>query len=80
MGDQPIAPEVRIGHVHLKGLDRGEYCEFGDGDVDLTPVLQSLLASGYRGGFTVEYEGRFDGTLRLWQSVDRAGRTIAALA
>ena len=58
-----------IGHVHLKGIDRGEFCEFGAGDVDLLPVLRALEAHGYRGGFSVEYEGRRDGTLRLYQSV-----------
>jgi sugar phosphate isomerase/epimerase len=61
-----------VGHVHLKGLERGEYCEFGEGDVDLGPVLQSLLDGGYGGRFTVEYEGHADGTLRLYRSVARA--------
>ena len=61
-----------VGHVHLKGIEHGEYCEFGIGDVDLGPVVQSLIASGYTGRFTVEYEGRFDGTLRLYRSVKRA--------
>jgi sugar phosphate isomerase/epimerase len=68
-----------VGHVHLKGLDDGEYCEFGDGDVDLAPLLASLLTSGYAGGFTVEYEGRFDGTLRLYRSVGRARADLSAL-
>jgi sugar phosphate isomerase/epimerase len=61
-----------VGHVHLKGLAGGEYCEFGDGDVDLGPVLRSLVEEGYDGRFTVEYEGRADGTLRLYRSVQRA--------
>jgi len=61
-----------VGHVHLKGLERGEYCEFGVGDVDLGPIVHTLVASGYTGRFTVEYEGRFDGSLRLYQSVKRA--------
>jgi sugar phosphate isomerase/epimerase len=61
-----------VGHVHLKGLDAGQYCEFGAGDVDLTPVVRSLVGGGYDGRFTVEYEGRFDGTLRLYRSVKRA--------
>jgi len=65
-----------IGHVHLKGLDQGEFCEFGMGTVDLHPVLQALESGGYRGGFTVEYEGRHDGTLRLYQSVLRARAVI----
>jgi sugar phosphate isomerase/epimerase len=65
-----------VGHVHLKGLERGEFCEFGAGDVDLTPVLRALESHGYRGGFSVEYEGPHDGTLRLYQSVKRAQSVI----
>jgi sugar phosphate isomerase/epimerase len=65
-----------VGHVHLKGLDRGEYCEFGEGDVDLEPVVRSLLDGGYGGRFTVEYEGRSDNTLRLYRSVQRARRRL----
>jgi sugar phosphate isomerase/epimerase len=61
-----------VGHVHLKGLKNGEYCEFGEGDVDLTPVIRTLLDRGYAGSFSVEYEGPFDGTLRLYRSVARA--------
>ena len=71
---------VVVGHVHLKGLEKGEFCEFGVGDVDLLPVLQALDSYGYRGGFTVEYEGRHDGTLRLYQSVHRAQSAVAHLA
>jgi sugar phosphate isomerase/epimerase len=69
-----------IGHVHLKGLDRGELCEFGVGDVDLTPVLRSLLTHGYTGSFTVEYEGAFDRTVRLYQSVRRAETVLKELS
>jgi sugar phosphate isomerase/epimerase len=65
--------------MHLKGLDGGAYCEFGKGDVDLTPILRSLLAQQYGGQFTVEYEGPFDSTLRLYQSVDRARAVIESL-
>ena len=61
-----------VGHVHLKGLQNGEYCEFGEGDVDLVPVIRRLLDQGYAGSFSVEYEGPFDGTLRLYRSVARA--------
>jgi sugar phosphate isomerase/epimerase len=70
----------RVGHVHLKGLDRGEFCEFGAGDVDLLPVLRALHVSGYTGGFSVEYEGRHDGTLRLFQSVLRAREAVASVS
>ena len=66
-----------LSHVHLKGLDRGEFCEFGIGDVDLTPIVRAMVRDGYTGDFTVEYEGPYDGTLRLYQSVQRA-RTIVA--
>jgi len=69
-----------VAHVHLKGLAAGRYCEFGEGDVDLAPVLQSLVAGGYRGQFTVEYEGPYDGTLRLYRSVQRARAAIERFA
>jgi sugar phosphate isomerase/epimerase len=69
-----------VGHVHLKGLERGEFCEFGEGDVDLQPVLQALDSYGYRGAFSVEYEGPHDGTLRLYQSVARARSVVRSLA
>jgi sugar phosphate isomerase/epimerase len=65
-----------VGHVHLKGLEKGEFCEFGAGDIDLRPVLQMLDGFGYTGGFSVEYEGPHDGTLRLYQSVLRARAVI----
>jgi sugar phosphate isomerase/epimerase len=69
-----------VAHVHLKGLDHGEFCEFGRGDVDLTPLLRRLLQQGYTGDFTVEYEGMFDGTVRLYQSLARARAVITALS
>lgn len=75
-GADPIAALDRlarfVGHVHLKGLDKGDYCEFGEGEVDLAPFVRALESHGYEGRFTVEYEGRFDGTLRLYRSVQRA--------
>jgi sugar phosphate isomerase/epimerase len=61
-----------IGHVHLKGLAGGEYCEFGQGDVDVDAIARSLDDGGYRNHFAVEYEGPFDGTLRLYRSVGHA--------
>ena len=69
-----------IGHVHLKGTLRGECCEFGVGDVDLQPLLRSLLSGGYGGSFTVEYEGRDDRTVRLYTSVQRAMAALDAAA
>jgi sugar phosphate isomerase/epimerase len=67
----------RIAHVHLKGLANGRYCEFGQGDVDLSPSLDALMTGGYTGSFSVEYEGHDDGTLRLYRSVQAARREVA---
>jgi sugar phosphate isomerase/epimerase len=68
-----------IAHVHLKGWDGSGNCEFGSGDVDLTPLLRDLLGSGYRGAFTVEYEGPFDRTVRLYESFRRAQAVVSGL-
>ncbi|HEX6463228.1 MAG TPA: sugar phosphate isomerase/epimerase [Vicinamibacterales bacterium] len=68
-----------IGHVHLKGYDGEHFCEFGQGTVDLGPALEALITGGYRGPFTVEYEGAGDRTLRLYTSVQRARDTIRRL-
>jgi sugar phosphate isomerase/epimerase len=66
-----------VAHVHLKGLwGPGEYCEFGEGLVDLRPVIGSLLGSGYPGGFTVEYEGPHDKTVRLYRGYQAARAVI----
>jgi sugar phosphate isomerase/epimerase len=69
-----------IGHVHLKGTVDGACAEFGVGDVDLAPLLRSMIGGGYAGRFTVEYEGTFDRTVRLYESVRRARAVIASLA
>jgi sugar phosphate isomerase/epimerase len=69
-----------VAHVHLKGLDQAAgFCEFGRGRVDLTPELRMLLDGGYEGGFTVEYEGPFDRTVRLYESLHCAQMTIGRL-
>jgi len=68
-----------VDHVHLKGIAGDEFCEFGSGDVDLRPVLQSLVQNGYRGAFTVEYEGPFDRTIRLYVGVLAAKQTLESL-
>ena len=68
-----------IAHVHLKGYERGGFCEFGAGEIDLTPVLDRLVSGGYRGAFTVEYEGTFDRTLRLFLGVRNATAAIERL-
>lgn len=68
-----------IGHVHLKGYDGEHFCEFGQGTVDLHPALEALIGGGYRGAFTVEYEGAGDRTQRLYTSVQRARDVIRRL-
>jgi sugar phosphate isomerase/epimerase len=68
-----------VAHVHLKGYEGGEFCEFGVGEVDLMPVLTQLIEGGYRGAFTVEYEGAFDRTLRLYEGVRNARAAIDRL-
>jgi sugar phosphate isomerase/epimerase len=69
-----------VAHVHLKGIDHaGGFCEFGSGRVDLTPTLRALVDDGYRGGFSVEYEGPRDRTLRLYEGLRCARSTIAGL-
>ena len=65
-----------IGHLHLKGLENGEFCEFGVGDVDLTPVFEVLVDHAFAGSFSVEYEGHFDKTVRLYESMKRARAAI----
>ena len=68
-----------VGHVHLKGYDGEHFCEFGQGTVDLGPMLEALIHGGYRGAFTVEYEGVGDRTVRLYTSVQRARSVIGRL-
>jgi sugar phosphate isomerase/epimerase len=68
-----------VGHVHLKGYDGEHFCEFGQGTVDLRPMLDALIRGGYGGAFTVEYEGAGDRTLRLYTSVQRARSIIGRL-
>ena len=72
LDDALTALQPFIAHVHLKGYTRGIFCGFGVGDVDLIPAIRSLIASGYAGAFTVEYEGPGDRTKELVESVDRA--------
>src|SRR5262249_62404542 len=61
-----VAPFVA--HAHLKGLADGDYCEFGAGDVDLTPVLRAMLAGGYAGRVSLGDRGSLGGTRRPYQN------------
>lgn len=78
--DALAALQPHVAHVHLKGLAGREFCGFGEGEVDLMPALQRLLAGGYAGAFTVEYEGAGDRTVRLYESVSRAQAALDALS
>jgi sugar phosphate isomerase/epimerase len=70
-----------VAHVHLKGLeDDKHFCEFGRGRVDLVPVIRTLISNGYDGGFTVEYEGAFDRTVRLFEGFRTAQAVISDVA
>jgi sugar phosphate isomerase/epimerase len=68
-----------VAHVHLKGMLDDGYCEFGEGKVDLLPVIRKLIAGGYQGAFTVEYEGSFDRTLRLYKGLETARAALREL-
>jgi sugar phosphate isomerase/epimerase len=68
-----------VAHVHLKGYDGEHFCGFGEGTVDLHPMLEALVKGGYRGAFTVEYEGAGDRTIRLYTSVQRARSAVGRL-
>jgi sugar phosphate isomerase/epimerase len=68
-----------VAHVHLKGLDHGKFCEFGGGQVDLTPIVQRLVESGYPGAFSVEYEGTGDPTMKLFEGYTRAKNLLDRL-
>ncbi len=57
-----------ISHVHLKGLTGGNYCEFGDGDISFNGIIKDLVQNGYKGNFSLEYEGVNDRTVRLLKS------------
>lgn len=50
----------RIAYTHWKDVWVREgalhYCALGDGITDWTPVVQALIADGYDGYWTIEYE------------------------
>jgi sugar phosphate isomerase/epimerase len=50
-----------LGHLHVKdsGPD-GEYCLLGEGDVPIRPMLDRILAGGYRGAISLEWEKRWN--------------------
>ena len=54
---QLLAPTLR--HVHLKDGKDGVYTLLGDGDIPLRPALDLLLAGGYTGALSLEWERRW---------------------
>lgn len=52
-----LRPTLR--HVHAKDSRDGAYTLPGDGDIPLVPMLDALVASGYDGPVSVEWEKRW---------------------
>jgi sugar phosphate isomerase/epimerase len=60
-GEEPIAEHLRRWHerlwnVHIEDMRRGvhEHLMFGEGEIDVVPVLAALKEIGFRGGIHVE--------------------------
>ncbi len=60
-GETPLAEQIlrwgpRLVNVHLEDMRRGihEHLQFGEGEIDLPPVLDALRRANYRGGIHVE--------------------------
>jgi sugar phosphate isomerase/epimerase len=57
-----LAPTVL--HTHVKDSRPGDgYVLFGEGDVPMKPMLDLLLAGGYHGAITLEWEKRWHPTI-----------------
>ncbi len=64
-GDNPLEAASRLGawvvHVHAKDVDAwGRACAPGEGVLDFEAIVSQLLARGFSGFLSVEYEGRRD--------------------
>lgn len=64
-GDSPLEAASRLGvwvaHVHAKDVDTlGRACAPGEGALDFEAIVSQLLARGFSGFLSVEYEGRRD--------------------
>ena len=64
-----LMPYVK--HIHLKGLKNGEYCEYGEGDVDLSGLIKASVRHGYDGDFTLEMEGVSDPMGAIGKSINK---------
>lgn len=52
-----LAPSLR--HVHVKDGRAGTYTLMGEGDIPLLPALDLILAGGYTGPLSLEWEKRW---------------------
>jgi len=64
-GDSPLEAASRLGawvvHFHAKDVDAwGRACAPGEGALDFEAIISQLLARGFSGFLSVEYEGRRD--------------------
>jgi sugar phosphate isomerase/epimerase len=64
-GDNPLEAASRLGswvaHVHAKDVDAwGRPCAPGEGTIDFEAIINQLLAQGFSGFLSVEYEGGRD--------------------
>jgi sugar phosphate isomerase/epimerase len=49
-----------LGHLHIKdSRPDGEYCLMGEGDIPTIPMLDKILAGGYSGAISLEWEKRW---------------------
>ena len=52
-----FAPQIR--HVHLKDVKNGALVLPGEGELELNAMVQTLLAEGYKGAFSLEWEKKW---------------------
>lgn len=70
----------KIFHVHVKGMTADKhYCEYGEGAFDYKSFLRHLKQVGYKGSFTVEYEGENNPVMRLFKSYNQFKKDLADL-
>jgi sugar phosphate isomerase/epimerase len=72
-----LAIQDRVVYTHWKDVARPasgvEYRAFGEGDIDWTPIIGTLLAS-FDGVWAVEYERKVDSTLETLKAGSRQSR------
>lgn len=71
-----IQPWINYSHwKDVRWVDKGpQFCAFGEGEIHWDPIFETLIDSGYRGYWTVEYEEPSDvaqGTLAGFENLRR---------